>query len=122
MPLGTASGGQDEFNSIVPLSNGQLLVGGDSTGPDNGTATPPTTLVVARINPDLSLDTGFANGGVYRSAPSVTSLVGGILAVASDGAIVSIVGPSVVRLTPDGQPDPTFGTTASPPRWGRTAP
>ena len=122
LPLGTAAGGQDTLSALVPLPNGQLLVGGTSSAASNGSTNPTTTtLVIERINSDLSLDTSFAVGGLYHG-PSGALLPATEMAVTSDGAIVSACGPFVVRLTANGQPDPTFGVNGVATPLGQTGP
>jgi uncharacterized delta-60 repeat protein len=78
-----------------------------------------TDLLVARFRPDGTLDDAFADGGVYVAdlddAPNVLQDV----AILPDGRIMAAGSPNtsgdaglrtdLVRLLPDGSPDPSFG-------------
>ena len=95
----------DECTSIAILPDGKIMVAGMvSTGI-------PTTLTLARLNVDGSLDSSFASGGVsygyqfpYSSAYDIK--------IQNDGRIV-LAGEqnfkmAVFRYLPDGSPDSTF--------------
>lgn len=121
MPNGTVQqvltnfGGQDVAYALTRQPDGKVVVVGQS---DNNFA-------AARYNPDLSLDTGFGNGGkVITDLGSLDLEAAYAVAVQPDGKIVAAgttVQPivpnisssrdlAVVRYTANGQLDRTFGT------------
>ena len=104
--------------AVAALAGGDVLVGENTQGADAG------SLTAVRLTPDGALDPGFGAGGraiipFRTSGYSVGSTgYGGGMAVLPDGRVVLtgqvvMSGSSyefeVARVTPDGQPDPTFG-------------
>jgi uncharacterized delta-60 repeat protein len=100
-------------SAIAIQSDGKIVAGGFSRAPDHS----DTHAVIARFNPDGSLDSTFSNDGIY--VDSFLSIHGPAfsnfnrlrdLAIDSQGKIVwSGEGGLVARVNPDGTPDTTFG-------------
>lgn len=86
------------INSIVPLSDGKVLIGGSFTN-YNGT----TVNKLVRLNSDGSLDSSFINGMVHTNDVSKVMLQ-------PDGKILiwSRMAGSIIRLNPEGSLDSTF--------------
>jgi uncharacterized delta-60 repeat protein len=109
-----ALGNHNYAEDIAVQPDGKILVCGSAWIIPNG-----DDFVILRFNQDGTLDSSFANGGVFRYAlSSVTDRFYGI-AVQPDGKIVAAgetnVGTqdtafAVVRLNPNGTFDATFGT------------
>ncbi|HLM03079.1 MAG TPA: FG-GAP-like repeat-containing protein [Pyrinomonadaceae bacterium] len=109
--------GHDFFSSdIVVQPDGKILVAGYAFDSQLG-----DSLVIVRYNPNGTLDSGFANGGVFRyehgNVYSTDKLYG--IALQPDGKIVGVgrvtVGNGdpafvVIRLNPNGTFDSTFDT------------
>lgn len=109
--------GHDFFSAdIVIQPDGKILIAGYAFDSTLG-----TSFVIARYNANGSLDSGFANGGIFRyefgSGYSSDKLNG--IALQTDGKIVAVgevsVGNgnpafAVIRLNPNGAFDSTFGT------------
>jgi uncharacterized delta-60 repeat protein len=99
-------GGTDVVRDVVVQPDGKLVLTGDA-GAEN--------LLVTRLNPDGSLDSSFAGGGIraYELGGVVT---GNAAALQSDGKIVAAAEtvplvatfPMLVRLNPDGSTDTGF--------------
>ncbi|MBI4955570.1 MAG: hypothetical protein HY908_26360 [Myxococcales bacterium] len=118
-PLGKQQldvGTQRDFPTrIARAPDGGLVIGGytSSRQPAPGTS---YDLFAARLGPDLALDTGFGEGG-YRVVDLGGDEIGWALAVAPDGKILlgghselgHVASPAVVRLTPGGALDESFG-------------
>lgn len=124
------------FGSAVQPDGKIVLVGSTDSLDGEG-----TDLAVARLNPDATLDQSFGvslsggvGGGLYEiPLPTNTDTAFGV-AIQSDGKIVvvgsvgeidsftgSIFGQAVViRLTPEGFPDESFGTNLPPGEIGGT--
>jgi uncharacterized delta-60 repeat protein len=111
--------GGDRANAIAVQLDGKLVVAGESGANTQDDFTPQNGLVV-RFNPDGTLDLPFGLlDGRYRFGFGSSEHAGGV-AVASDGTIVvtgwsSMLpdgsvpeGSFLLRLTSDGDPDPTF--------------
>jgi uncharacterized delta-60 repeat protein len=112
--VGVVSGGivTTGANAVAIQQDQKIVVGGFAEFNDQ--------FILARFNPDGSLDTSFGTAGVVRtdfSPPDVPRedfgvralalLPGGdILAGGSDGASVALA-----EYLPDGSPDPSFGTS-----------
>ncbi|MDA3873650.1 MAG: hypothetical protein PF795_06790, partial [Kiritimatiellae bacterium] len=96
-------------NAIVPLENGQILIGGDIS---NGIGDAEHIRHIARLNPDGSVDTSFATGAGFNQ--EVTAL-----ALQTDGKLLvggmfteynGVTCNGVARLNPDGSLDTGFAT------------
>jgi uncharacterized delta-60 repeat protein len=88
------------FNAMALQSDGKILAAGSGGW------------ILSRYNPDGSLDSTFANGGIGNYAISGTVRT---MAVQADGRIVlggsySIGTFELGRINPDGSVDPSFGT------------
>lgn len=107
--------------AIAEASNGNYLLAGYATDP-NAAGLPTELMAVAQFTPEGPLDSSFAGDGLWESeaAPAEASAI----AVASNGDIVLTSGASegpagpdwsmqdlqyVVRLTPSGNGDSSFG-------------
>jgi uncharacterized delta-60 repeat protein len=106
----TVGVGDDRVNAMTVLADGAIVAVGESWA--NGAP----QLAVVRLRSDGSLDPAFGSGGKVI-APSGTSTTGMSVAVQADGRLV-IAGTIddgtdsnflIVRLTANGQLDPTFG-------------
>lgn len=116
-------------SSAVPVSNmfspligvttqtdGKIVV---ATSASNGSTSSQQPLI-ARLNDDGSLDSGFGSNGLRSIAPVGFTQSGRAsgAAVMPDGRIVlggtlfpaGVAQPFAARLLPDGSPDPTFGS------------
>jgi uncharacterized delta-60 repeat protein len=113
--LGTDPTPSGSINDIEVLADGRILATGIAHvgGSD-------TELVVARFKPNGELDPTFATGGIFRSNPTPGRDAGEALEVQPDGKIVvaglrgeeamdTLGDTFLLRLTADGQPDPTYG-------------
>jgi uncharacterized delta-60 repeat protein len=113
--------------AIALQPDGKIVVGG-SAQPD------PQEIddsILARFNPDGSLDTTFAGGGYFTidlDDPGSNDFITAV-AVQADGGIVAAAttmlnGPYLLRFQADGSPDATFGTAGREPMalstpWGQ---
>jgi uncharacterized delta-60 repeat protein len=103
---GTAPLGGFHFDDLAALGDGSVLVAGYGYG--------SPYLVAAKLGPDGSLDPSFGNGGfaVVAIGPRDTNAAARRVALANDGDILlagfSDGHPALVRLLPDGRPDPGF--------------
>jgi len=102
---------KDSYMGAAIQLDGKILV---STGISNGT---DTDVGVLRYNPDGTLDTGFANGGVFLYDSGNGNDCGRFLSVDVDG-LITLTGYAhnghdvdvlVMRLKPDGTLDESFG-------------
>jgi len=99
-----------DANAVVVQPDGKVIV----VGTANGGFLPADDWVIARYNPNGTLDTAFGNGGFFRyEMPTDRSAWLYDVALQPDGKIV-VTGSgtfnfAVARLTADGQLDPTFG-------------
>jgi uncharacterized delta-60 repeat protein len=108
---GTTSGAIED---IEVLADGRILATGYSGVGEN------SEIFVARFTPSGDLDPSFGTGGVLRHDPTAGIDEGKALAVLADGRIIAAgfrgeLGPGtgdtmLIRLRPDGQLDPAFGT------------
>ncbi|MDQ6937304.1 MAG: hypothetical protein M3140_06280, partial [Actinomycetota bacterium] len=111
-------GGYTTFNSVALQTNGDIVTGGVAVAATN-------YALFARFNPDGSFETGFGHGGVTAvPAPMNVQTPGDAIgaygvAIAGGGRIVSAgsfentgveVDAAQYALTPNGTPDPTFGS------------
>jgi uncharacterized delta-60 repeat protein len=110
----TDFGGRDDHaRSVWVDADGKIVV----TGSSQQSYGVNPTYAIARYNPDGSYDTSFGGGGTVLGAENAFLGAG---APAPGGKLIvfgsrsdnqSPYGtPTVVRLKPDGSPDPTFGT------------
>jgi uncharacterized delta-60 repeat protein len=109
--------GDTEFASALAVepSDGRLLVAGSARNPATGTY----RFIVARYNPNGSLDSTFGNGGRVFTTIGSQSFASG-MTIQSDGKIVvvgeandfstGLTGFALARYNPDGSLDPTFGS------------
>lgn len=124
LQLGTGADSSN-WSRVVRQPDGKLVALGESQGTTNGIIT-----LVERFNPDGTPDTGFGTGGLVKLQLSTLSpltehkTADGGLALAPDGSIIVgadvsyiTVGPdddrfqqAIVKLTPAGAMDATFGT------------
>ena len=102
-----------DASDLAALPGGQLLVGGSVPSPDG---TPNRALAVARANRDGTLDPAFGDGGVAIADGGPFNASARAVRVLGDGRIVAGGHEVVVRLTPTGDPDPTFAGTGTLPR------
>ena len=115
--LGLAAEPNGEFSDLAVLPDGRILAAGTAETANED----DELLVVARFTASGDLDPSFGSGGIFRLNPTATEDSAEALSVLPDGRIL-IAGsrglitdlPSgdtwLVRLTPDGQLDPSFGT------------
>ena len=110
-------GSNDYSTSLALQPDGKILVGG-STMDSKGNH----ELLVARLNPNGTLDTTFGSKGLWLNVGNGIAVEGlavltdashtaatGIIAATEAGTTTSIYF-GAVKLTPAGQPDKTFGT------------
>ena len=113
--VSTSVGGAGaQANSVTVQPDGMLVVGGTRFGRDA-----PDELLVARYTSDGALDAGFGTGGLSATPVGAGPSSAAAIALQHDGRIIAVGtafanGPTdddfaVVRYTPDGQLDPTFG-------------
>jgi uncharacterized delta-60 repeat protein len=124
----TSFGGiRSEADEVVVQPDGKILVAG--VRQDTIEDEPLESWVLARYNPDGSLDTSYGTGGTEhvlgsQNTGGITSLAlqpdGKILFTATrfDGYFSGGYNFAVVRLRPDGSLDPTFGDAADSGRKG----
>ncbi len=102
------------LSSIAVQPNGSILIAGTCT-----TAAGQSAICVGRLSASGVPDNTYANAGVFRLTENgITESYGGLLAQLPDGsALVAgtcgtfpAIYPCMVRLTPDGQKDTSFGT------------
>ena len=113
--LGIDATPSGSIEDIQLLADGRFVAAGFGRV-GNGYA---NELVVARFKADGELDPTFASGGIFRSDPTPGDDKAEALAVQPDGRIVvaglrggGVVGSGdtlLLRLTPNGQLDPSFG-------------
>lgn len=90
-----------EILSILPLSDGKILISGSLTEKvENG-----FVKYVARLNSDGSVDRSFGGDSAAR---------GGSMLVQNDGRIVIVRNASLVRIFADGTPDESFAPYSVP--------
>jgi uncharacterized delta-60 repeat protein len=110
------------LTGLVVQPDGKVLVSGSVSleNPNDGRA------VLARYNPDGTLDSSFGSGGIVADALPARSARIEAIALAADGGIVAAgmrnaateqsdpqglkIQFTVARFLPDGSPDPGFGT------------
>jgi uncharacterized delta-60 repeat protein len=98
--------GADRAGAVALAPDGRILVVGDG-GPDSA-------MTVTRLAPDGTPDATFGEGGTRRVDLGGRE-TGDAVAVAPDGSVVAAgsttVGGNVLvlRLTPSGEPDPSWG-------------
>jgi uncharacterized delta-60 repeat protein len=109
----------NEVTAIAIRANGQIVVAGQASNP--GTIA-PEDFAVEQFNPDGTQDLRFGFDGVVGTTiPNVNLFVTG-LAIQANGDLVVVGatdnvqtffprGFAMVRYTPDGNPDSTFGTS-----------
>ncbi|KQT13097.1 hypothetical protein ASG40_19865 [Methylobacterium sp. Leaf399] len=112
-PVGAGSG-SDMGRSVVVQADGKIVVAGQGVGP-SGT----NDFAVVRYDRNGSLDTTFGTGGKILTPVGTGSDIGRSVFVQADGRIV-VAGQgiaadasndfAVVRYTPDGNLDASFGT------------
>lgn len=113
--LGTAASESGTIHDLHVLADGRILAAGSASSAPGGV----TLLFVARFTPSGDLDPGFASGGVFRADPTGEADEANAMAVLPDGRIL-VAGTRdsdptksgdtwLLRLTADGQPDPSFG-------------
>jgi uncharacterized delta-60 repeat protein len=99
---------QDEFYGVTIQSDGKIVAAGDETISSN------TLGLVARYNPNGTLDTTFGGGTGAAEGPGPGSTYDAV-ALQSNGQIVAAgSGPNstglVSRFNPDGSPDSSYGS------------
>jgi uncharacterized delta-60 repeat protein len=110
-------GGLETTHGIALQPDGKLVVVGNG-GPDGGPGGGSNSgeqLIVARFNPDGSLDDSFDDDGFLRSALGAPTAAIEAVAIDGDGRIVVAIRgstapfePRVVRFNTDGTPDTSF--------------
>jgi uncharacterized delta-60 repeat protein len=113
--------------AAVQTKDGKILVAGDAIANTSGLKVRNEDFVVARFNQDGTLDTGFGSSGFATTNflptpddPGKKDTLAS-LALLDDGRILvggsmtfqdspNVTYPALARYTPDGAPDPTFGT------------
>lgn len=109
--IGTQTNGNgtvDAANALVLLSDGSMLVAGQTTKDGNG------DFVVVKLQSNGVIPANFGIGGIVKfnagtnsdSAYSIVEQPDGKILVGGDGG-----GPTVVKLNSDGSVDTTFGTS-----------
>ncbi|QEH31813.1 hypothetical protein OJF2_02780 [Aquisphaera giovannonii] len=113
-----APGDNDTVSAMAVLPGGKIVVFGTTEHLDPSTYATTYKYAVAQYNPDGSLDRSFGSGGLATidlGSPNVFALD---VAVQPDGKVVLVgsvypadgnTSVAVVRLTPRGALDPTFG-------------
>lgn len=108
----TAIGNTDQFSALAIQPDGKIVAAGYA---DLGLivfGSPVPSLVLARYQPDLSLDTGFGNRG--KVVDQLDSLIASGVAVQPDGEIVAVGDNGefafATAFRPDGRLSTTFGT------------
>jgi uncharacterized delta-60 repeat protein len=108
--VGVTGSPQLEATGMALQPDGKILVAGGGLGPDS--------MLIARFNPDGTVDTSFGTGGTGTVSFTGTSVANAI-ALQPDGKIVlagsfsaGLLGNefAIARLTAAGQPDASFGT------------
>ncbi|MFH0967235.1 MAG: hypothetical protein V1862_06090 [Methanobacteriota archaeon] len=104
--------GPDYGNWVSITQEGKILVTGvetDSSGSFD--------IAVLRYNTDGTLDTAFGGDGVARFGKSgydyawgQTTMADGRIVIAGTSMVNGLASPVFIRFTPDGKPDPSFGT------------
>jgi uncharacterized delta-60 repeat protein len=111
--LGTSGSPSGSIEDIEVLGDGSILVTGLAASAVGG-----SLLFVARFTPEGELDPSFGENGVFRRDAAGDAANGKALEVLPDGRIVVAgqlgAGPEsgdswILRLTPGGQVDPSFG-------------
>jgi uncharacterized delta-60 repeat protein len=119
-------GNDDEASGVAVQPDGRVVVVGSATTTPNGG---PTVMAAARLTADGQLDTSFGTGGrVTVPFGAGDYAVAAAVAIQPDGAIVlagsDMMGApftgtnpptafAAARLTPDGNLDPSFGTSGT---------
>jgi uncharacterized delta-60 repeat protein len=108
-------GTSDDLKSVVVEPNGNLLVAGAQFTSQSGAT--PQTGVIAELTSQGTLNTSFGVGGTIVESPPGDALNFVAIATGADNNIYGLLmeqdGPfncSLRRYTPDGKPDPTFGS------------
>lgn len=115
--LYNAAAPDERVNDIIPLANGKLLVIGEKRGLNAYSSGTSINAVAARLNADGSLDTSFGHGGWIEvdhnahidRAVAATMLADGSVVIAAEMATDAYGDFAVMKISPTGQLDPTFG-------------
>jgi uncharacterized delta-60 repeat protein len=101
-PIGDGNG---VVRSVFLLPDGKVLAVGDPVGEPGG-------VILARYEVDGALDTTFGAGGILRTdrlSSASAAMLSSESRIVIAGTIANGQG-AILRLLPDGQPDPSFGT------------
>lgn len=107
IPNGKTTQNFESVEAIAGLPNGKIMVAGWDTGPSN-----IATLI--RLNADGSLDTSFADEGVYEYHPSSESTYFYDLKILNDGSFFvageggTLFGAIIIKFNSSGNLDTTF--------------
>lgn len=106
----------DSANGVLLQPNGDIITYGGMAN-TNTTNSPnsnnsPNSIGLARYTPDGNLDPTFGKGGIVANTQANgTNIPGAVQAgLQSDGKIVAVAGPLLVRYNSDGSLDKTFGS------------
>ena len=103
VPFNSATfGNQNVLSDVLVQPDGKLLVGGFNGVFNDGAPPEVTTYGVARLNPDLSLDTTFAASGILTTPLGIAGdeSPSGALLRQPDGKIVVVSGTQTARYFP----------------------
>ncbi len=98
-----------KYTSVLP--SGKILLGGNTLLIGNNTIN-NGAILMARLNTDGTLDSSFGTNGATLTVPDSLASLFAAAAIQKDGKILvaSQVRPSIIRLTPDGLVDSSFGS------------
>ena len=110
--------GGEEGSDVAVQPDGRVLMGGTRYGPGGASAS------LTRFNVDGSPNASVGTGGTVVVHFGEGDSVGGVVSLRGDGRIIfagtlratggGTARFAVARFTPDGKPDPTFGTAGTP--------
>jgi uncharacterized delta-60 repeat protein len=112
--LGTNSSPSGDVLDLERLPDGSLIAAGDAVS----SGVNDVQLVAAKFRSDGSLDPSFGEGGVFRFNPTPNDDLALAVAIDEGGRVVLAgytetgggVDTVILRLTPDGRLDPSFGS------------
>ncbi len=96
----------DRILALALYPDGRILAGGATAEPGSIF---PFVPVLARFNPDGSLDSSFGDGGIVRMRLASQTAEFTAVDIQRDGKILAVSQGSVLRFNSDGSLDTTFG-------------